>query len=92
MIFRNGMDGNRMDWASSFWIYMMIGMIICCVIIAIIYYLLYKRKDKEKKPQEAKKVAVVKETEAEKPYFCPRCGEKLDDKNLKICPHCGSEI
>ncbi|KKL55519.1 hypothetical protein LCGC14_2254630 [marine sediment metagenome] len=25
-------------------------------------------------------------------FFCHICGEKLDDRTLKICPYCGSEI
>ncbi len=87
-----GGRGNMMDWGSYMWIYMMIGMIIICVIIVIIIYLLNRRKHKEKIPQETKKIAVVKDARAEKTHFCPRCGEKIDDLNLKFCPHCGSEI
>lgn len=26
------------------------------------------------------------------PLFCHICGEKLEDRALKICPYCGSEI
>lgn len=25
-------------------------------------------------------------------FFCHICGEKLDDRTLKYCPYCGSEI
>ena len=86
------MDGNMMDWGSYMWIYMIIGMIIICVIIAIIIYLLTRRTHKDKIPQETKNMAAVKDVRKDKPFFCPRCGEKIDDLNLKICPHCGSEI
>ena len=27
-----------------------------------------------------------------KVYFCPYCGEKLDDRRIKYCSNCGSDV
>ncbi len=34
----------------------------------------------------------VEDINQKTPSFCHICGEKLDNRTLKICPYCGSEI
>ena len=90
------MGNNMMDWGSYMWFYMILGMVICILIIIIIIYWLTRRthkdKDLEKPNQKSIQIGEAKDVKGEKPYFCPNCKEKLDDKTLKYCPFCGSEL
>lgn len=42
--------------------------------------------------QKSASAGTVEDVNQKIPFFCPICGEKLDDRTLKYCPHCGSEI
>ncbi len=85
-----GGRGNMMDWGPNMWFYMILVMVICVLIILIIIYRLSRRTHKDK--YSPKEIGEVKHVKSEKPNFCPNCKEKLDDKTLKFCPHCGSEL
>ncbi len=91
-----GDRGNMMDWGPNIWFYMILVMVICVIIVIIIIYWLSRRthKDKysQKSDQKSKEMGEVKHVKSEKHYFCPNCKEKLDDKTLKFCPFCGSEL
>jgi len=34
----------------------------------------------------------IEEVKGEKLFFCPLCGEKLNERNMKFCSNCGSRI
>ncbi|MFX1315089.1 MAG: hypothetical protein ACFE9T_04445 [Promethearchaeota archaeon] len=34
----------------------------------------------------------MEEVKGDKVYFCPYCGEKLDDRRIKYCSNCGSDV
>ena len=89
-----------MGWGNM-WTFMGIGMVIfvLIVIIFVLYYLFAHRSRINKvyvtsqiKNQESDKNTVDEEIKHEESYFCPNCGEKLDEKSLKYCPSCGSEL
>jgi flagellar biosynthesis/type III secretory pathway M-ring protein FliF/YscJ len=42
--------------------------------------------------QKSVSPGVVEDINQKTPFFCHICGEKLDDRTLKICPYCGSKI
>ena len=90
------MDEPMMGWGSYMWFYMILGLCIFLLIVIILIYLLVRgtrgNKDLAKSNQKSIQVGVDEEIQSEKPYFCPSCGEKLEDKALIYCPSCGSEI
>jgi uncharacterized membrane protein len=90
------MDEPMMGWGPYMWFYMILGLFIFLIIVIILIYLVNRgtRKNKEllKSNRESIQVGVVEEIQSENPYFCPNCGEKLEDNALRYCPSCGSAI
>jgi predicted RNA-binding Zn-ribbon protein involved in translation (DUF1610 family) len=51
-----------------------------------------KVKIQDQSNQKSASAGTVEDINQETTFFCPTCGEKLDDRTLKYCPSCGSEI
>ena len=89
-----------MGWNLNMWIYMLLFSIIFILVVIIIIYILHRGTQRlEGQPKNRDKqnpytiiTDHINETKSKNAYFCPSCGEKLDDKSLNYCPYCGSEI
>lgn len=51
-----------------------------------------RAKTQAQSNQKSASAGTVEEVNQKSPFFCHICGEKLDDRTLKYCPYCGSEI
>ncbi|TFG25045.1 MAG: zinc ribbon domain-containing protein [Promethearchaeota archaeon] len=98
-----GMHDNgetMMDWNTTMWFYMILFFIIFILIVIILIYILHRStrslevqpKNHDRQNPQSIKTDHLNTTRSKGAYFCPRCGEKLDDESLKVCPYCGSEI
>ena len=97
-------DGHHMmdwmSWGELNWILVLIGWIIFLLFVTILLYLLYRGtnqimnddKIKSQPNRELASVGNIDESRDESAYFCPNCGGSLDNKTLRYCPKCGSEI
>ena len=97
-------DGHHMmdwmSWGELNWILVLIGWIIFLLFVAILLYLLYRgtnqiMNDNKIKPQpnlELASTSNINEIRLERGSFCPNCGERTDDKEIRYCPRCGSDI
>jgi len=92
-----------MDWDLGHWIPMIFGWgIVLLAAIVIIYMVILSTRTKNEKNQMTNQVLKSNKDEldaygddeenSEKANFCYSCGEKLDGKQLKYCPRCGSKI
>ncbi len=97
MYYQNMMDWG---WVSNMWFYMILGMGIVLLIVIILIFKLTRRnhhndekiKTRTQINQRSVSPGVVEDINQKISFFCHICGEKLDDRTLKICPYCGSEI
>ena len=97
MYYQNMMDWS---WVSNMWPFMILGMGIVLLIVIILIFKLARRYhhiDEKLKPQaqinqRSVSPGAVEDINQKISFFCHICGEKLDDRTLKICPYCGSEI
>ncbi|KKM13670.1 hypothetical protein LCGC14_1713870 [marine sediment metagenome] len=97
MYYQNMMDWS---WVSNMWPFMILGMGIVILIVIILIFKLTRRnhrnEEKIKTRTQINRRSVspgaVEDINQKTPFFCHICGEKLDDRTLKICPYCGSEI
>ena len=97
-------DGHHMmDWMSRGefnWILIIVGWIIFLLFVTILLYLLYRGTNRYMnepniKPQPSQKLTSTGNPDKirrERAYFCPNCGESLDNKAHRYCPKCGSEL
>ena len=96
-------DHHMMDWMSGGelnWVLILIGWIIFLLFVCILLYLLFRgknpqRKDIELHNQSIQEVSSINKTDNiryEGSYFCPNCGEKLENRALRYCPKCGCEL
>ncbi|MHA2339816.1 MAG: hypothetical protein ACXACX_21105 [Candidatus Hodarchaeales archaeon] len=51
-----------------------------------------RAKTQTQSNQKSLSAVTVEDVNQKIPFFCPICGENLDDRTLKYCPYCGSEI
>ena len=89
-----------MGWGSNMWVLMGSIMGICVLIVLVLYYLYTRRshytsnnnKKQTQKIQDFANTEIIEKVKHDESHFCSICGEKLDEKTLKYCPYCGSEI
>ncbi|MFW9822277.1 MAG: hypothetical protein ACFFE4_05055 [Candidatus Thorarchaeota archaeon] len=101
MLFDNGHIGyHMMDWNISHWFFFLLGIGILILIgVIVAYYILtnYNNKYANSGRDSQTTTLYKKESDAEnnmleKPLYCYSCGEKFDNRSVKFCPYCSTEI
>ncbi len=92
-------DMGMMDWGQYMWIYMLLGGIIFLILVIILLRLLNRNSSQSKESSilvnsVAQKLKVDKNIEIKQPimFSCPNCKEDLNDRTLKYCPFCGTQL
>ncbi|MFX1237729.1 MAG: zinc ribbon domain-containing protein [Promethearchaeota archaeon] len=98
----NGMMDMMNGGGWNFWILTILGLITFIVLVIVIYSLLSRytsskaqsdvliRGDSNQKSPEG--IRGESNSTGNRDSFCPHCGRSLQDKEMKYCPTCGSEI
>ena len=99
MIFNEMHDdmGHMMDWFTPNGALISLGVISFITIIVILLLVLNRHTNREEYLEDTIEIRTpsVRHEEfkpSELTNYCPECGSKLDDRNSKFCPLCGTSL
>jgi hypothetical protein len=102
MIFHE-FNNHFMNIGFENWVYMILGAgAIILLIIVFSYVFIYynsiskSRNQQINDPLNSKRIkseeSNINEVDSSKKNFCYKCGQKLNDREIKFCPYCGERV
>ncbi|MFX1363745.1 MAG: zinc ribbon domain-containing protein [Promethearchaeota archaeon] len=99
----NGYDHHMRDWqfwGDFTWLFIIGGIIILFILIIILFYTLDRGKHQISEDlqsratidQNTKRFSKIDSINHDMLNFCPNCGVKVDNSNIKYCTNCGWEL
>lgn len=89
--------GYMMDWFTPNGALIFLGVISFIIIVVILLFVLNRHTNREEYLEDkTDTISPSGKHEEFKPSetttYCPECGSKLDDRNSKFCPLCGTGL
>ena len=89
--------GHMMDWLTPNGALIFLGVISFVIIVMILLFVLNRHTNREKYLEDATdSITPSKKHKEFSPIdttkYCSECGSKLDDRNSKFCPLCGTKL
>jgi uncharacterized paraquat-inducible protein A len=89
--------GHMMDWFTPNGTLIFLGVISFIVIVLILLFVLNRNSNSEKYLEDTTSTLTPSEKHkdfkpTETTEYCSECGSKLDDRNSKFCPLCGTRL
>ena len=89
--------GHMMDWVTPNGALIFLGVISFIIIIAILLFVLNRHTNREEYLERTNDIVTPSGKREEfKPSettnYCSECGSKLDARNSKFCPLCGTRV
>ena len=89
--------GHMMDWFTPNGALIFLGVISFIAVVVILLFVLNRHTNREEYSEDNINIVApsVKDEEfkpSEATNYCSACGSKLDDRNSKFCPLCGTGL